>query len=412
VFNLLSNAFKHTGNGEKIVLQLATEEASGQLRMVVANSGVHLTQPELDRLFEQFFIGHATQTTKMGTGIGLAFTKELAGLLHGSISVACQEGWISFTLLLPLHFVPDAADMVTGSTAKQEQPSALIQDIAEQAYVGKPAEESNKQSLIAALQPSERKSILVVDDEPAIRFLLKDVLSEHYLVYEAENGQQAMELVRHTLPSLIISDIMMPDMDGLELCARIKNIPETCHIPVVLLTAKGTLEQQTEGYDAGADAYIPKPFQLDHLLVRVRKLLEYRQQLHNLFAQDNNIPGHLPDEGMKEADRDFLGRIYQLVEEQLDNTELDAAYLEKALSLSRMQLYRKLKSLTDMPPNEFIRHIRLQKAAQLLKTTKLTVSEIFYQTGFNNQSYFFREFKKLFDCSPNEYRQQYQVRVE
>jgi AraC-like DNA-binding protein len=203
---------------------------------------------------------------------------------------------------------------------------------------------------------------------------------------------------------------MMPEVGGLELCNKVKSAPATCHIPFILLSARGTIEQKTEGYDAGADAYIPKPFDTVYLQVRVRKLLEYRQRLLQLFRRED-IKAGIEEEELEDADRKFLGDIVQLIEEHMDNTELDSAFLEEKLSISKTQLYRKLKALSDMAPSEFIRHVRLQRAAALLQHTKLSVSEIFYKTGFNNRSYFFREFKKRYNSSPKEYREQYHIKL-
>jgi len=194
-------------------------------------------------------------------------------------------------------------------------------------------------------------------------------------------------------------------MNGLELCDKVKNAAGTCHIPFIILSARGTIDQQTEGYEAGADAYLPKPFYADHLQVRVRKLLEYRQRLHEIFKRDHPL-GQLEETGMPDADKQFLQELVQVIEDRMDEEGLNAEALEKQLLLSKMQLYRKLKTLTNMTPAEFIRYIRLKQAARLLVKTQLTVAEIFYKTGFNNQSYFFREFKKMYHCSPNEYREQ------
>ncbi len=265
--------------------------------------------------------------------------------------------------------------------------------------------ENNKQALLREWEENNKESILIVEDDHAIRYLLKDILQEHYIIYEAENATEALGLLQQTLPALIISDIMMPGTDGLTFCEKVKNAPATCHIPVILLSARGAMEQQTAGYESGADAYIPKPFHTAHLLVRIRKLLEYRQRLHQLFARDNE-PAAINSEEILDTDKQFLQELVKVIELNLDNEDLSAAMLEKELSMSKMQLYRKLKTIADMTPGEFIRRIRLQHAAQLLAKSKLNVAEIFYRTGFNNQSYFFREFKKMYQCSPTEYRAQ------
>ena len=203
---------------------------------------------------------------------------------------------------------------------------------------------------------------------------------------------------------------MMPDMSGLAICHLLKKTPATCHIPFVILSAKGTPEQQIEGYEAGAEAYITKPFNMQHLLVRVRKLLEYQEKLHALF-KDDRITTHLSNTGLKEEDQAFLEKTISLIEANIENETLDAAFLEKQLGMSKAYFYRRIKALSDMTPGELIKHIRLQQASALLKTSELTVAEIFYKSGFNNQSHFFREFKKKYHTSPSEFRAQFRIKV-
>ncbi len=184
-----------------------------------------------------------------------------------------------------------------------------------------------------------------MEDEPSIRYLLRDIFTDQYIVYEAENGRMALEFMQNTLPDIIISDIMMPEIGGLEFCSKVKNAPTTCHIPFVLLSARGTIEQKTEGYETGADAYIPKPFDTVYLQVRVRKLLEYRQRLIELFRKDD-IRAGIAEEELEDADKQFLGDIVQVIEENMDNTDLDSTFVEEKLSMSKTQLYRKLKALS------------------------------------------------------------------
>jgi YesN/AraC family two-component response regulator len=244
-----------------------------------------------------------------------------------------------------------------------------------------------------------------VEDEPGIRYLLRDILKDEYVVYEAEDGQKALALFDRVIPDLVICDVLMPNMGGLELCNKMKNAPATCQVPFILLSARGSEDHHMEGYEVGADAYIAKPFHIAHLKLRVRKLLEYRQRLRELF-KDDKATDMLAGSDIADTDKLFLTRLVQLIEENLDEPELNAAFVEKAFNMSKMQLYRKLKTITGMTPGEFIKHIRLKQAAHLLLSTHLTVSEIFYRTGFNNQSYFFREFKKRYHFAPNEYREQ------
>jgi YesN/AraC family two-component response regulator len=238
---------------------------------------------------------------------------------------------------------------------------------------------------------------------------LKDVLKDQYIIYEADDGQRAMDVIARVIPDLVVCDVLMPNMNGLELCNKMKSLPATCQVPFILLSARSTQDHHMEGYEVGADAYIAKPFHTPYLKLRIRKLLEYRQKLHDLF-KDDKATDLLAESDVTDTDKIFLTRLVQIIEERLAEPELNAVFIEKEFSLSKMQLYRKLKSMTGMTPGEFIKHIRLKKAAQLLVSTHFTVQEIFYQTGFNNQSYFFREFKKRYNCAPNEYREQQTLR--
>lgn len=410
IFNLLSNAFKHTLPGKQITFSVKQLKGDNQLEIIVANSGNNLSEEELNSLFDRFFVVDDTQQSKISSGIGLAFTRELVSLLKGSIHVASENDWISFKVLLPLYYIPTEQEKLEDNIEKLEVPSYLLTSMAIEQEKGeeKVITENNKQAVLTALDKQEKKSILIIEDEPSIRFLLKDILKDTYNIYEASNGKKALEIVRKVIPNLIVSDVMMPDMSGLEVCNIIKSTPETCHIPFVILSARGTMEQKTEGYEAGADAYIPKPFQTEHLLVRIRKLLEYQQRLHDLFNKEQS-PIKIPDVGMKDGDKEFLEQIITLIEVHLDDENLDAVMLEEKLGMSKANFYRKLKALSNMTPGELIKNIRLQHAATLLENSDFSVSEIFYKTGFSNQSHFYREFKKKYNCSPAEYRAGYRL---
>ena len=410
IFNLLSNAFKHTQAGHIIQFSVGQNLENQQLEIKVSNSGYDLSKEELSNLFDRFFVVDDTQQSKISSGIGLAFTRELVNLLRGSINVSSENNWISFTVQLPLNYIPTEDEKLKEHLDKLETPSYLLtsmaieQDSSEEQIILK----NNKEAVLNSVEHQEKKSILIIEDEPSIRYLLKDILKDTYNVYEAGNGKKALEIVRKVIPNLIISDIMMPDMSGLEVCNIIKNTPETCHIPFIILSARGTIEQKNEGYEAGADAYIPKPFHTENLLLRVRKLLEYQQRLHDLFNKDQS-PIKIPDVGMKDNDKEFLEQTIALIEGKMDDESLDAVYLQDKLGMSKANFFRKLKALSNMTPGELIKSIRLQHAASLLQNSDFTVSEIFYKIGFSNQSHFYREFKKKYNCSPAEYRSNHRL---
>lgn len=412
VFNLLSNAFKHSGKNEQVVFSACENKRTKELEITVVNSGIRLPQQKLDRLFDKFYVVSPNKgdSEKFGTGIGLAFTRQLVNLLNGRISASNENERISFKLFLPLPAEHPEGISVDNSQAISDKPSYLYQTITSysERMPSISAVENNKQAIIENLQGDKRKSILIVEDEPDIRFLLRDILNEEYNVYEAGDGRKALELIDKIVPDLVICDVMMPNMNGLELCNKIKNTPATCQVPFIILSARGSEDHHMEGYEVGADAYIAKPFNTAHLKLRVRKLLEYRQKLVDLFKNDR-VAEMLIDTDMATNDKEFLTKLVQVIDEHLSEAELNAVFLEKNFVMSKMQLYRKLKTLSGMTPGEFIKHIRLSHAANLLASTSLNVTEIFYRTGFNNQSYFFREFKKRYNCAPNEYREQQTV---
>jgi signal transduction histidine kinase/DNA-binding response OmpR family regulator/ligand-binding sensor domain-containing protein len=410
IFNLLSNAFKHSGKNEQIVFSVEENKVSRELEITIANSGIQLSGIQLDQLFERFYAANQNGfgTEKFGTGIGLAFTQQLVTLLNGRINASNENGWIIFKVSLPL---PDALAASDARQTVNNRPSYLYQAITSYTEPVTPlsAIENNKLAALENLQGDQREKVLIVEDEPGIRYLLKDILRGDYIIYEAENGQMALELIDKIAPDLIVCDVLMPEMNGLDLCNKIKNDTATCQIPFILLSARGSEDHHMEGYEVGADAYIAKPFHTVHLKLRIRKLLEYRHKMHDLF-KNGKANDLLAEAEMASGDKIFLTRMTQIIEENIDEPQLSALFIERAFSISKMQLFRKVKSLTGLTPGEFIKHTRLKQAALFLVSTHLTVSEIFYRTGFNNQSYFFREFKKRYNCSPNEYRERQAVK--
>ena len=410
VFNLLSNAFKHTAEKQYVMFSVQQLKTKEHLEIIVANSGCNLSEAEIVGLFNMYFAVDDSQQTKISTGIGLAFTRQLVQSLKGEISVKQENGWISFKVLLPLTFVPEQNSRLTEQPDHYENPSYIFSSLtnSHDKWMQPLTAESNKKALVKSFEQEEKKTILIVEDEKLIRYLLKDILSEQYITYEASTGKEALAVIGRVVPDLIISDIMMPDMDGLEFCKVIKDTPASCHIPFVMLTARNTIEQETEGYGSGADAYLSKPFQTEHLLVRLHKLLEYRDKLHQYFRSESPLSKVSTLNEVSDSDKNFIEKVVSVIEENIEK-DLDSAFLENALNVSRIQLYRKIKTLADMTPTELIRHIRLKRTVHLLETTDLTVSEIFYRTGFNNKTYFFREFKKNYNCSPNDYRLNYRL---
>ncbi len=410
VFNLLSNAFKYTPKREKIIFSARENKAA--IEIEVFNSGVLLEDNEIQNLFEKFYtVNSPASFGKYGTGIGLAFTAQLVSLLRGKIGVFNTSEGVCFRVELPIwknNELP--VESKTGEIS--DEPSHLYRAITDftEAQTSSSAIINNKNTVIDQIAGENRDVIVIVEDDHDLRFLLRDILSKDYVVYEAGDGVKAIGLINQYMPQLVISDVLMPNMDGLELCNRIKSTTSTCHIPVLLLSARSAEDQHIEGYEAGADAYISKPFNARYLKMRVKKLIQYQQNLQNLF-QGDKIVSAIGSGTINNNDKEFLEKIYRIIEEELSSPELNAGKLEKELFISKMQLYRKLKSLTGMTPNEFIKNIRLQKAASLLSSSDLPIIEVFYTTGFNNQSYFFREFKKKYNSAPGEYRDQQKLQT-
>lgn len=402
LFNLLSNAFKHSGKGAVIKFEV-NHQPEGMLEITVANSGCMLKPEHLPAIFNKFYVSNEQQTEKFSTGIGLAFTHELVNLIAAEITVQLDQGWIIFCVKLQLGEALAHKDETVITSAPSSLYASLVQVHEQPDLIS--AEEENKGSLIDALEQKDKPSILVVEDEPELRFLIKNVLKAHYVVYEAGTGLEALDFLHKNLPDIIVSDVMMPDMNGLELCRIVKQTPAMAQIPFVILSARGSEDNKAEGYEHGADAYIPKPFQISYLLVRIRKLLDYQARMTSLI-KDQHITTQFIDADIADADKQFLESLLKVIQDNLNEPELNAATLEDALAISKMQLYRRLKTLAGMTPSEFIKRIRLKHAADMLIASQYTVSEIFYRTGFNNKSYFFREFKKIYNCAPNEYRQQ------
>lgn len=402
LFNLLSNAFKHAAANESIIFNAIYNEQAKELEIIVANSGCKLKEGDLDNIFEEFQVGSETQFEKFNSGIGLAFIKELISIMNGTIAVSLNQSWITFSFKLHLKQAIEGKKNEVIASAPSYLFESILKPYAKE--INTAVEQNNKAALIDNLKQKSEYAILVVEDDVSLRFLIKNILSEHYIVYEAENGLAAIDFLKNNTPDIIISDVMMPEMDGLELCKYVKTAPATCHIPFIILSAKGSEEHKTEGYETGADAYIPKPFHVNYLQMRVRKLLDYRTRMNNLI-KDGNINNHFVDVDLEQGDKEFLNALVKAVEDNLAESDLDASTLEAALCISKMQLYRKLKTLAGMTPSEFIKRIRLKHAAVLLQNSTLNVSEIFYKTGFNNKSYFFREFKKIYHFAPNDYRQ-------
>lgn len=380
-FNLLSNAVKYTPENGKIVVKLEAETTN--YRFSVFNSGSHISPKEVDAIFERFYQidGH-----QAGTGIGLALVRAFVEMHGGQITAHSNEKGATFTVLFPAQSVSlYHPTVVTLPTEEAEVSATLIE-------TDLPLNEEDTKT-------ADRPTVLVIDDNADIRNYVKTLLAEEYHVLDAPEAATGIRLAMKYVPDVIVSDVMMPGMDGIECCRRLKTELQTCHIPVILLTACSLDEQRIQGYNGGADSYISKPFNSQLLLSRIRNLIDSRRQLRQFFG-DNQT---LAKENICDIDKDFVSRFKSLVEEKMRDPELNVEDLGKDMGLSRVQLYRKLKSLTNYAPNELLRQARLKKAISLLASSEMTVAEIAYEVGFSSPSYFTKCYKEQFGESPTDF---------
>ena len=402
IFNLLSNAFKYTPKDGKIVLQFEIkEEEINTLYIEVSNSGKGISREKLNSLFDRFFLtdhGDQKNTNLFRTGIGLAYIRKLVTVLRGDIQVSSHNKMIVFTINIPCSqtsFNPIEFDTEENQILISDHLKNILEE-------PDPNSEVNKVKTLEGLI-EKRKLILIVEDEREIQLFLSELLKDTYKIITADNGIEALSKMKTEIPDLIITDVMMPIMGGIELCEKIKTNDQTCHVPIIMLTAKSTITQRIEGLESGANAYISKPFHPDHILIRVEKLLEERMRILKYLTQDNIIDS-INDIPLQNDDKELLRAIIKTVRDHIDNENLHSQFLEEKLGISKSQLYRKIKQNFGFPPGDLIRTIRLKYAAELLRKSNLTVSEICYQSGFNNRSYFYREFKKMYATTPKNYQ--------
>ncbi|SNR56995.1 two-component regulator propeller domain-containing protein [Flavobacterium sp. ov086] len=405
VFNLMSNAFKYTPINGRITLKLYIQEkGSEKLNITVTNTGKGILKEELDSVFDPFFLANThkeTDNNMFRTGIGLAYVKKLSTVLRGQIEVSSTlNKETTFTVLLPCN-----KDSFDKKELEISQSPILIsnhlKNILEEIPI-KNTEIPNKISILEEIE-DQRKVILVVEDEKEIHSLLQQILSKKYKLISAFNGLEALKILENEIPDIIISDVMMPFMDGVEFCKKIKGQSKTCHIPFIMLTAKDSVIHRIEGIGSGANSYIPKPFHPDHLSIRIKKLLEEKKLVLKHFT-DDILVDNLSTKPTDTNEKDFIKKVIKLIRNNIDNENLQSLFIEKELGISNSQLYRKTKLLFGFTPSDLIRTIRLKYAAELLRKNKLTVSEVCYQSGFNNRSYFYREFNKLYNSTPKNYQ--------
>jgi len=398
--NLIANAVKYCEREGKVSVSLYVA-ADHFVEIKIENSGRGIPAGHLPRIFDRFYrVDGSGSTVEEGTGIGLALARELVELHRGTISVESIEGVNTvFYVRIPTDHVLTGDEPVISLDAKQLL-SALYAEIAN----SDPgiSEIKNRGS-----ESNERELVLVVEDNAEVREFLREQLSDDYQVIESENGKAGLDLAKETIPDLIISDLMMPVMDGCRFCKEIRNNIPTSHIPVIMLTARADLEDKIGGLETGADDFIIKPFSSRELKARVRNLIHQRRILRDRFSKATIIK---PSEiSALPLDRIFIEKVIRFIESNFENPEFSVDSLSAELSISVSQLNRKLNALTGQPAGQLIRSMRLQRAADLLAQKAGTVAQICYQLGFSDQAYFSRAFRKQFGCSPGEYKKEQKV---
>ncbi len=400
--NLLSNALKFTQKGGKISLSISIDTPEKEtnakfVEITVKDNGLGVPKSKIPFIFNRFYQVKTNENSTVGSGVGLALTKSLVKLHFGEISVKSKEkNGSKFKVRLPLGKTYLNKEGVQANYFEEAE-------LLEQEQIILPSEKEDSEQ-----NPKTEKLplLLIVEDMEDMRTFIKSLLEEEYQILEATNGVEGKKIALEQIPDLIISDVMMPEMDGITLCSELKTNEKTSHIPLVLLTAKSSIESRIKGIETGADSYIPKPFHGNLLKAKLTNLLDTRKLLKEKYKNtDTELASN--NDSLNLYDKAFLEKVENIIENNLMKTDFSVVDLGNELAYSRMQLYRKLKSITELSANEFIRSYRLKKAAELLKTSDMNITEILYEVGFGNRSYFTKCFKLEFEKTPKEYREDY-----
>lgn len=403
VFNLLSNALKYTPAGGEIFVSLKDEGAN--LRLDVRDTGKGISQDEADKIFERFFQAKGAAS---GTGIGLALVKSFVELHHGEARVESEPGKGSdFIVVIPRKQEGDSqvihndVDIVDNSANASASDSKNVVDESVLQYIDDGDRSRGKvQQLVS--ENTNRPTVLVIDDNTDIRQYERTLLQDEYVVLEAADGKEGLAVALKEVPDLVICDVMMPVMDGLEFTKQLKTNTATSHIPVIMLTAKNLEEHRAEGYEHGADSYITKPFHSKVLLARIENLLRQRQLLKNLYQGTKEAEKEISEAHLEDRDKQFLKQLQAIIQKNLSNSEFGVEDMGQQIGLSRVQLYRKVKAMTGSSVVDLLRKARLAKARRLLETRSMSVSEVAYEVGFSAPSYFTKCFKEEYGMLPGD----------
>ena len=403
VFNLLSNALKYTPVGGEIFVSLKDEGAN--LRLDVKDTGKGISQDEAGKIFERFFQAKGAAS---GTGIGLALVKSFVELHHGEARVESELGKGSdFIVVIPREQEGDSqvihndVDIVDNSANASASDGKNVVDESVLQYIDDGDRSRGKvQQLVS--ENTNRPTVLVIDDNTDIRQYERTLLQDEYIVLEAADGKEGLSVAMKEVPDLVICDVMMPVMDGLEFTEQLKTNTATSHIPVIMLTAKNLEEHRAEGYEHGADSYITKPFHSKVLLARIENLLRQRQLLKNLYQGTKEAEKEISESHLEDRDKQFLKQLQAIIQKNLSDSEFGVEDMGQQIGLSRVQLYRKVKAMTGSSVVDLLRKARLAKARRLLETRSMSVSEVAYEVGFSAPSYFTKCFKEEYGMLPGD----------
>ena len=403
VFNLLSNALKYTPAGGEIFVSLKDEGAN--LRLDVRDTGKGISQDEADKIFERFFQAKGAAS---GTGIGLALVKSFVELHHGEARVESELGKGSdFIVVIPREQEGDSqvihndVDIVDNSANASASEGKNVVDESVLQYIDDGDRSRGKvQQLVN--ENTNRPTVLVIDDNTDIRQYERTLLQDEYIVLEAADGKEGLSVATKEVPDLVICDVMMPVMDGLEFTEQLKTNTATSHIPVIMLTAKNLEEHRAEGYEHGADSYITKPFNSKVLLARIENLLRQRQLLKHLYQGSQEAEKEISESHLEDRDKQFLKQLQTIIQQNLSDSEFGVEDMGQQIGLSRVQLYRKVKAMTGSSVVDLLRKARLAKAKRLLETRSMSVSEVAYEVGFSAPSYFTKCFKEEYGMLPGD----------
>ncbi|HWJ28992.1 MAG TPA: ATP-binding protein, partial [Flavisolibacter sp.] len=406
LFNILSNAFKFTLEGGEICLDILRQDQLSDtsktwISIKVHDTGIGIPEDKKEKIFERFF-QHTTAAAVLnqGTGIGLSITKEFVKMQGGSIDVESEPGkGTTFKILLPFTPIP-APQIPPQSSASEPIPEVTELDPVEELLEG---HTNNKVEEDDTKAKRELPSILLVEDNEDFRFYLKDNLRMHYKVFEAANGKEGWQKALAQHPQLIVSDVNMPYMDGIELGRKIKSDKRTSHIPLILLTALTGQEDQIKGLETGANDYITKPFNFEVLNAKIKNLLVLNTTLKNTYTKQIKVMA--PEVEVESENEKFLKNVMVYLEENLTNPQLSVEDLSRHVGMSRSSLYSKLLELTGQTPVEYIRSVKLDKAAVLLEKSNMNIAQVAYSVGFSTPNYFAKSFKAKFNMLPSEFVQ-------